>query len=174
MSEREKESRKHCSASDERKSSQWLVRVMVIDASSTIREMVETCLRSEGFVVQSFSTGVEAMQRLRQPDVVVPDLIVLNSVLPDVSGYGVVQYIMTKPQFTHTLILMLMHHNGVVDRLKARLAGSKSCLAIPFVSQYLLQVILKMLSSLSATSSGKSTSIRDEMNHESSPPYVVW
>ncbi|GHO76862.1 hypothetical protein KSD_46330 [Ktedonobacter sp. SOSP1-85] len=111
------------------------------------------------------------MQWLKQSDTLAPDLMFLNSVLPHESGYGVARSLKSKPQFTHTAIIMLLYQNSVVDRLKARLAGAKGCLAIPFGFQDLLQVTQKILS---ASSSEKSTSTRVTINHEYSPLYVVW
>ncbi|GHO50458.1 hypothetical protein KSX_86210 [Ktedonospora formicarum] len=111
------------------------------------------------------------MHWLSQPDALLPDLVFLNSVLPDESGYGVTRLLKARPQFTHTAIIMLLYQNSVVDRLKARLAGAKGCLAIPFGVQNLLQVTQKILS---ASSSEKSINTRVAINHEHSPLYVVW
>ena len=52
--------------------------VMVIDDSATVRKIVETCLKREGFDVLVFPDGIEAMRSFTQPNARIPDLIILD------------------------------------------------------------------------------------------------
>ncbi len=115
--------------------------VMVIDDSATVRKIVETCLGREGFDVKSFPDGVEAMRWLTEPNSRVPDLVVLDIGLPKMDGYEVARRLKTKPQFSHTVIVMLSRRDGVIDRLKGRLAGAKDYLTKPFKTQDIVTVI---------------------------------
>jgi DNA-binding response OmpR family regulator len=115
--------------------------VMVIDDSPTVRKIVETCLRREGFTVVAFADGVEAMQSLTQPQARIPDLVVLDVGLPKMDGYEVARRLKTKPQFNKTIIIMLSRRDGLIDRLKGRLAGAKEYLIKPFKTQDFVAVI---------------------------------
>jgi DNA-binding response OmpR family regulator len=115
--------------------------IMVIDDSPAIRKIVETCLKREGFTVASFADGIEAMQFLTSPQARVPDLVVLDIGLPKMDGYEVARHLKTKQQFGNTIIVMLSGRDGVIDRLKGRLAGAKDYLTKPFRTQDVMSVI---------------------------------
>ena len=115
--------------------------IMVIDDSSTVRNIIENCLRSKGFEFQGFSDGVEAMQWFTQPDRQVPDLIILDIGLPKMDGYEVARRLKSKPQFSNTVIIMLSRYDGMIDKLKARLVGAKDYLSKPFSTQAIISVI---------------------------------
>lgn len=115
--------------------------VMVIDDSATVRKIVETCLRREGFDVKSFPDGVEAMRWLTEPEARIPDLVILDIGLPKMDGYEVARRLKTKPQFSNTVIVMLSRRDGMIDKLKGRLAGAKDYLTKPFKTQDIIAVI---------------------------------
>jgi twitching motility two-component system response regulator PilG len=115
--------------------------VMVIDDSSTVRNIIENCLSNKGFKVQGFSDGVEAMHWFTQPDRQVPDLIILDIGLPKMDGYEVARRFKSKPQFSNTIIVMLSRHDGMIDKLKGRLVGAKDYLSKPFSTQAVISVI---------------------------------
>jgi twitching motility two-component system response regulator PilG len=115
--------------------------IMIIDDSATVRKIVETCLRREGFDVLGFPDGVEAMRWLTEPGAVVPDLVVLDIGLPKMDGYEVARRLKTKAQFSNTVIIMLSRRDGMIDKLKGRLAGAKDYLTKPFKTQEIISVV---------------------------------
>ncbi len=131
--------------------------VMVIDDSPTVRKIVEVSLRREGLEVVSFPDGIEALRAVtnRQLDRV-PDLIVLDIDLPKMNGYEIARYLRSKPQWSRTVIVILSRHDGVIDRLKARLAGTQAYLTKPFTTQMIVDVVNNSLGLSSAPSSALS------------------
>lgn len=115
--------------------------VMVIDDSATVRKIIETCLKREGFDVKSFPDGVEAMRWFTLPEARIPDLVILDIGLPKMDGYEVARRLKTKPQLNTTVIIMLSRRDGMIDKLKGRLAGAKDYLTKPFKTQELIAVI---------------------------------
>lgn len=115
--------------------------IMVIDDSTTVRKIIETCLGREGYLVQGFPDGVEAMRWLTSPEAQIPDLILLDIGLPKMDGYEVARRLKARPQFAHTVIVMLSRRDGVIDRLKGRLAGAKDYIPKPFKTQEIIAVI---------------------------------
>src|SRR5947209_3291730 len=114
--------------------------VMVIDDSMTVRKIIETCLRRQGFQVMGFPDGVEAIRWLMEPASRVPDLVLLDIGLPKMDGYEVARRLKIKPQFSNTVIVMLSRRDGVIDRLKGRLAGAKDYITKPFKTQDIIAV----------------------------------
>lgn len=115
--------------------------VMVIDDSPTVRKVVETCLKREGFAVAAFADGIAALQSLTHPQARIPDLVVLDIGLPKMDGYEIARRLKTKPQFSNTIIIMLSRRDGIIDRLKGRLAGAREYLIKPFKTQDFINVI---------------------------------
>ena len=115
--------------------------IMVIDDSATVRKIVATCLKREGFEVLVFPDGVEAMRWFTQPNVRIPDLVILDIGLPKMDGYEVARRLKSKPQLSNTVIIMLSRRDGMIDKLKGRLAGAKDYLTKPFKTQDIISVI---------------------------------
>lgn len=114
--------------------------VMVIDDSTTVRKIIETCLGRQGFQVLGFPDGVEAMRWLMEPTSRMPDLVFLDIGLPKMDGYEVARRLKTKPQFSNAVIIMLSRRDGMIDRLKGRLAGAKDYITKPFKTQDIISI----------------------------------
>ena len=116
--------------------------VMVIDDSPTVRKIVEVSLRREGLEVVSFPDGIEALRAITSQQIDhVPDLVVLDIDLPKMNGYEIARYLRSKPQWNRTVIVILSRHDGMIDRLKARLAGTQAYLTKPFTTQMIIDVV---------------------------------
>ncbi len=114
--------------------------IMVIDNSTTVRKIIETCLGRQGFQVLGFPDGIEAMRWLMGPASRVPDLVLLDIGLPKMDGYEVARRLKIKPQFSNTVIVMLSRRDGMIDRLKGRLAGAKDYITKPFKTQDIISI----------------------------------
>ena len=114
--------------------------IMVIDDLTTVRKIIETCLGRQGFQVLGFSDGIEAMRWLMGPTSRVPDLVLLDIGLPKMDGYEVARRLKIKPQFSNTVIVMLSRRDGMIDRLKGRLAGAKDYITKPFKTQDIISI----------------------------------
>ncbi len=113
--------------------------VMVIDDSTTVRKIIETCLGREGFEVIGFADGVQAIRWLTE-SARVPNLVILDIGLPKMDGYEVARCLKTKEQFHSTVIVMLSRRDGMIDRLKGRLAGARDYITKPFKTQEIISV----------------------------------
>jgi DNA-binding response OmpR family regulator len=115
--------------------------VMIIDDSLTVRKIMETSLKREGFESVSYSDGIEALKALTQPGGRIPDLVILDIGLPKMNGYEIARRLRTKQQYNNTVIIMLTGRDGMLDRLKGRLAGAKDYITKPFRTQEVMSVV---------------------------------
>ncbi|WP_052568517.1 response regulator [Ktedonobacter racemifer] len=122
------------------------MRILVIDDSPLIRKILETCLQRAGHQVMSYPDGVEAMRQLLSPQALLPELIFLDIDLPKLNGYEIARKFKAKPALAAIPIVMISRHAGIMDRLKARLAGAKSFLAKPFTTQQILEEVTNVAS----------------------------
>jgi twitching motility two-component system response regulator PilG len=115
--------------------------VLVIDDSLVMRTILEVCLDRAGYEVKSFPGGVELFRWLAEPQARIPALVLVDLCLPIIDGYDIILRLKAKPAFAHTVFVMISQRDGVIDRLKGRLAGAKDYLTKPFKTQELLAVV---------------------------------
>jgi len=120
--------------------------VMIIDDSLTVRKIIETSLKREGFASVSYPDGIEALRALSE-GLAVPDLVLLDIGLPKMDGYEVARHLKTKRQFGNTPIVMISQRDGMIDRLKGRLAGAKDYITKPFKTQEVMTIVHSHLNS---------------------------
>ncbi len=114
--------------------------VMVIDDSATVCKIIETSLRREGYEVRYFTDGIQAMQWLIMPEAHIPDLVFVDLCLPKMDGYEVIQRLKAKSSFARTIFVIISRRDGLVDKLKGRLAGAKTYLTKPMKIQDILTI----------------------------------
>ncbi len=69
----------------------------------------------------------------------IPDLILLDIFLPTMNGYEIARYLHSQPRLC--AIVIISRHDGIIDRLKGRLAGAKAYLSKPFTTQQIISVV---------------------------------
>src|SRR5579884_2340586 len=115
--------------------------VMIIDYSRKFLDIIKTSLKCDGIPSVSYADGIEALRALREQRHSIPDLVILDIELPKMDGYEVARHLRTKQQFGNTVIVMLSKRDGVIDRLKGRLAGARDYITKPFKTQQILSVV---------------------------------
>ncbi len=115
--------------------------VMVIDDSPTIRKIVEVTFGREGCQVAAFADGVAALRWLREARGPAPALCLLDITLPHMDGFEVARRFRQRPELASMRIVMLSRHAGMLDRLKARLAGADAYLIKPVYTDALLALL---------------------------------
>ncbi|WP_426130830.1 winged helix-turn-helix domain-containing protein [Pararhizobium sp. PWRC1-1] len=117
-------------------------RVVVVDDDETLRALVQRSLENEGFTVTLLSSGSEVAERL---SLSIPDVLVLNAVLPGMSGIEVCRQVRTNGS-THRLpIILLVAGDNGDERLVALSAGADDCVTKPFNSAELVIRVKNLL-----------------------------
>lgn len=110
-------------------------RILVVDDDRNLRKIIQTNLELAGYDVSTAPNGEEAMQLL---DVMQPDLVVLDVMMPLMDGYEVARRIRRHPSNTHVPIIMLTAKSEVEDKLAGFEAGADDYITKPFGPQELL------------------------------------
>ena len=120
--------------------------VVVVDDSRVVRKILEVSLRRAGYVVECFEDGIEALRSLQAPERAwLPDLVILDVMLPKMDGYEVAIYLKRCPELRGIAIVMLSCRDGLLDRVKARLAGANAYLTKPFSPHEVTEVVRGLL-----------------------------
>lgn len=69
--------------------------ILLVEDSATCRAAVEAVLATAGYIVVTAATGAQALEILRRGDI---DLVILDLLLPDVSGNEILEEVMRGPR----------------------------------------------------------------------------
>ena len=123
-------------------------KILVVDDSLTIQKMVELALADSGFSLITATTGDAAIKALQDK---VPDLILLDVMLPDTTGYKVCKQIRgISDEFKKIPILMLSGKDADIDRNLGMHSGANAYITKPFEATDLLNKVREHLALVSA------------------------
>jgi len=110
-------------------------RVLVVDDEPDIVALVAYHLVKAGYRVSTASTGPDAVAQARQER---PSLIVLDLMLPGMSGFEVLEQLRAEESTRDVAILMLTARKDEPDRIKGLSLGADDYLTKPFSPQELI------------------------------------
>ena len=106
-----------------------LGRVLVVDDTKLITKLIHDKLTSTGYEVSEAYDGPDALKKLKSFG---PELIVLDVMLPGMSGYDIARAIRQDPQHARTPILMLTAKSGISEKIAGFESGADDYLTKPF------------------------------------------
>lgn len=115
-------------------SAQSKITILAIDDDSSIRESVSRSLEREGYNVLEAESAEPALALLREHR---PDIIILDTVLPDMSGYEFCTHLRKLPFVDRTPILFISDYQGAQQVAMALDSGGDDYLRKPFVAREL-------------------------------------
>lgn len=113
-------------------------RILVVEDSSTIRKVVSITLSQKGYEVIEAGDGLEALSKINETN---PDLILLDIILPKMDGYRILSIIRENPDFRNIPVIMLTSKDGIINKVKGKVAGSSAYLTKPFDPAQLVETI---------------------------------
>src|SRR5690348_9465821 len=110
-------------------------RVLVVDDEPDIVGLVAYHLAKTGYRVSTASTGADALSMARDEH---PALIVLDLMLPGMSGFEVLEQLRGSDSTRHVAVLLLTARREEADRIRGLLLGADDYLTKPFSPQELV------------------------------------
>lgn len=117
--------------------------VLVVDDSSTMRQMVAYTLKNAGFEVVEAGNGKEAVGKLNAGTK--PALVVTDLNMPEMDGITLITEIRKMAAFKFTPILMLTTESADDKKKAGQAAGATGWIVKPFNPEQMLKVIQKVL-----------------------------
>jgi len=122
-------------------------RVLVVDDESDITALVAYHLAKAGYRVATSGNGREALRAAREER---PDLVVLDLMLPGLSGYDVLAELRRREETKDIGVILLTARKEEPDRVKGLALGADDYLPKPFSPQELVLRVSAVLRRLSA------------------------
>ncbi len=104
-------------------------RVLIVEDEDNIALALTTVLGREGWRLSRVADGAAAWEAIRAER---PDLVILDVMLPHVSGYEICQRIRLDPGLAGTRILMMTARGAAIERRKGLALGADAFVAKPF------------------------------------------
>jgi len=122
-------------------------RVLVVDDEPDITGLVAYHLAKAGYRVITAGNGTEALKSVREER---PDLVVLDLMLPGLSGYDVLAELRRREATREVGVILLTARKEEPDRIKGLTLGADDYLAKPFSPQELVLRVGAVLRRLAA------------------------
>lgn len=117
--------------------------VLVVDDEPNIVLSLKFLMKQEGYEVRTATNGEEALQALTEQ---IPDLILLDVMMPKPDGYEVCQKIRATPEWKDIPVIMLTAKGRDIEKEKGFAMGADDYITKPFATKELVakvQAILK-------------------------------
>jgi two-component system, OmpR family, phosphate regulon response regulator PhoB len=103
--------------------------VLIVDDEKDLQSVLDFNLRQAGFETMLAATGAEALVQLRRR---VPDLVILDLMLPDIPGTEVCRQVKSDPRTSRVPVVMLTAKGDEVDRVVGFELGADDYVTKPF------------------------------------------
>ena len=116
-------------------------KVLAVDDSRTIRNLLRMCIEGAGFDFHSACDGVEGVDVFADVD---PDIVITDINMPRMDGFGVIETLRGGPNRTNVPILVLTTESSDALKSRAREAGATGWIVKPFDDDTLVSVLKRL------------------------------
>ncbi|MCE6950038.1 response regulator [Cereibacter sphaeroides] len=117
-------------------------RILVVEDEDNIAIALDYLITREGYEHDRISNGAEALGRIRDTH---PDLVLLDVMLPEVSGYEICQGVRLDPTLADVKILMMTARGSAIERKKGLALGADGFISKPFELKALRAEVRRLL-----------------------------
>jgi two-component system chemotaxis response regulator CheY len=119
-----------------------MTKVLVVDDSNSIRDMVSFTLKSAGYDITEAKDGFEGLSKGKTEKF---DLVISDVNMPNMDGITLCQELRKLPSFKFTPILMLTTESSTEMKMRGKSAGATGWLVKPFNPEKLLATIKRVV-----------------------------
>lgn len=116
--------------------------IYIVEDDESIREIETIALKNSNYIVSAFENAKEFHKKL---DELVPDLILLDVMLPDESGYDIVRKLRKRPATQDIPIIMVTAKTTEMDMIKGLDGGADDYIKKPFSIMELITRVKALL-----------------------------
>ena len=121
------------------KTSPSRTRVLIVDDDPLVRSLLHAVLEDANFSIAEAADGLEALNMVDQD---VPDVVILDVMMPGLNGYEVCRAMRADERLLGTRIVMLTARDTAFDREEGASAGADAFFAKPFSPLDLIDAVI--------------------------------
>lgn len=107
------------------------IKILVIDDKWQNRSVFVSLLTPIGFAVSEAADGIEGLEKAEE---LLPDLIIVDLIMPKMHGFDLIKQLRAKPQFKDTVIITSSASVFATDKHQSLAAGSNDFIAKPILA----------------------------------------
>jgi two-component system phosphate regulon response regulator PhoB len=119
-----------------------MAKILIVDDEPSIRFLITATLEDEGYQLFEAVDGREAAKMVEK---VKPDLIILDVMMPEITGYELCAQLKRDPATQKIIVVMLTAKGQEQDRLSSQQAGADQFLLKPFSPMELIALVAALL-----------------------------
>ncbi len=123
-------------------------KIVIVDDEPNIVMTLEYTFKKQGFEVYIARDGSEALDIM---DAIIPDIVLLDIMMPKVDGYQTLKWIKNNQLLSHTKVVFLSAKNKTTDIEKGLELGVDKYLTKPFSIKKIVSEINELLNDSSTT-----------------------
>lgn len=113
-------------------------KALVVDDSSTDLSNLKAILQDAGWMVNTASNGMQALERAKLDR---PSIIFLDIVMPQLDGYGTSRALADDPATKGIPVVFVSTKNTRADQVWARAQGGKTLISKPFNADQIVDAL---------------------------------
>ncbi len=117
-------------------------RIMTVDDSASVRQMVSFTLRQAGYEVVEAVDGRDALSKLDDKPV---HMVITDLNMPNLDGIGLIKGVRSHTAYKFIPIIMLTTESQESRKLEGKQAGATGWIVKPFKPEQLISVTKKVL-----------------------------
>ncbi|MGZ4105240.1 MAG: response regulator [Actinomycetota bacterium] len=133
--------------------------ILVVDDDDDIRALIQTVLETEGHAVTLASEGQEGLNKIRRKQF---DLVILDIMMPAMSGYEVLEQIREIPSRAETPVIVVTAKHDPSGVLREVKGGAVDHLAKPFLPEELEEAVRRALGGSPESTEERRRALRTE------------
>jgi twitching motility two-component system response regulator PilH len=119
-----------------------MAHILIVDDSPTDVHVLKTMLEKNGYQTSSVSSGEEAVEKARE---LKPDLVLMDVVMPGVSGFQATRQINKNPETASIPIIMVTSKGQETDKIWGMRQGARDYIVKPAKEDELLAKIRQVV-----------------------------
>jgi DNA-binding response OmpR family regulator len=117
-------------------------RILVVEDEDNIAVALDYLMTREGYDYDRVASGTDALPRIRETH---PDLVLLDVMLPELSGYEICEGIRMDPKLAAVKVLMMTARGSAIERRKGLALGADGFISKPFELKDLRDEVRRLL-----------------------------
>ena len=122
-------------------------KILIVDDVMSNVLLLKVLLTNEKFAIATASNGRQALEQVEKEN---PDLVLLDVMMPDMSGFEVAQHLKSNPNTADIPIIFLTALNSTADIVKGFQVGANDFISKPFNKEELIICVTHQISLVAA------------------------
>ena len=117
-------------------------KILIVEDEESLLKLESILLTSKGYEVRGVANGQAALTALTEE---LPDLVLLDIMLPEIDGFEVCQQIKSNPATQHIPVIMLTAKKSREDMARGEKVGADWYITKPFKSAMVIETIQRFI-----------------------------